>query len=72
MAYFPGVGTFEQPYGSGRGNLNTNCPKIQMPRGFHGGGGEDTKASIWLVHNTKEYENNIMLSLWIKLFHYLG
>ena len=48
MAYFPGVGTFEQPYGSGRGNLNTNCPKIQMPRGFHGGGGggEDTKASI--------------------------
>ena len=30
MTYFPGVGAFEQLFGSG-GNLNTNFPKIQMP-----------------------------------------
>ena len=35
MAYFPGVGAFEQLFGLGRGpgNLNTNFPKIQMPGG---------------------------------------
>ena len=41
MAYFPGVGAFEQIFGSGRGNLNTNFTKIQMP-----GGGGDVEASI--------------------------
>ena len=35
MAYFPGVGAFEQLFGSGTGeNLNTNFPKIQMPGGM--------------------------------------
>ena len=46
MAYFPGVGAFEQLFGLGRGgNLNTKFPKIQMPRGLPGGGG-DVEASI--------------------------
>ena len=34
MAYFPGVGAFEQLFGArGGGNLNTNFLKIQMPGG---------------------------------------
>ena len=39
MVYFPGVGAFEQLFGSGRGDLNTNVAKIQMPEG-------DVEASI--------------------------
>ena len=39
MAYFPGVRAFEQLFGLGRGNLNINFPKIQMPRGVARGGG---------------------------------
>ena len=31
MGYFPGVGAFEQLFGPGGRNLNTNFPKIQMP-----------------------------------------
>ena len=30
-------GAFEQLFGLGRGNLNENFPKIQMPGGFPGG-----------------------------------
>ena len=30
-------GAFEQVFGLGRGNLNKNFPKIQMPRGCPGG-----------------------------------
>ena len=32
-------GAFEQLFGLGRGNLNKNFPKIQMPGGLPGGGG---------------------------------
>ena len=39
MAYFPGMGEFEQLFGSGRGNLNTNFSKIQKLGGLPGGGG---------------------------------
>ena len=31
MDYFPGVGAFERYLAWGRGNLNSNFPKIQMP-----------------------------------------
>ena len=33
MVYFPGVGAFEQLFGSGRGNLNINFPKFKCPGG---------------------------------------
>ena len=36
-------GAFEQLFGLGRGNLNKNFPKIQMPGGCPGG---DVEASI--------------------------
>ena len=32
--------------GRGRGDLNTNFPKIQMPGGLPRGGGGDVEASI--------------------------
>ena len=43
MDYFPGVGAFEELFGPGRGDLNTNFPLIQMPGGLPGG---DVEASI--------------------------
>ena len=39
MAYFPGLGSFEQLFGSGRGKLINHFPKIQMPGEGGGGGG---------------------------------
>ena len=36
LVIFPRVGAFEQLFGPGRGNLNKNSPKIQMPRGLPG------------------------------------
>ena len=49
MAYFPGVGGTVIWLGE-EGILNTNFPKIQMPGGLSGGGG-DVEASISLVHH---------------------
>ena len=70
MAYFLGVGAFEQLFGSGRGEFeHLIVQKFKCPRIAPGG---NVKASIWLVHNTREYGNNITLSLSLKLFHYLG
>ena len=46
MASFPGVGTFEQLFGSGRGEFEHNFPKIQMPERGGGGGGGYVEASI--------------------------
>ena len=34
------VGAFEQLFGPGRGGLNKNFPKIQMPGELPGGGGK--------------------------------
>ena len=46
MAYFPGVGAFEQLFGLGRGNLNTNFPKIQMPGSCPGRMGQSKNGNI--------------------------
>ena len=39
MGYFPGVGAFEQLFGPGREEFNTNFPKLQMPGRLPGWGG---------------------------------
>ena len=49
MTYFPGVGAFEQLFGSERGELNTNFPKIQMP----GGGGKEGDVEASILNGTK-------------------
>ena len=45
MAYFPGVGAFEQLFGSGRGEFEHQCFKNSNARGVAWGGG-DVEASI--------------------------
>ena len=43
----PMMGHLNSFSASGGGNLNKNCPNIQMPGGLPGG---DVEALIWLVH----------------------
>ena len=51
LVIFPGVGAFEQLLGSGRGNLNKNFSKMQMPGGLPGGlPGGNVEVSISPVH----------------------
>ena len=61
---FPGVGAFdhlewtydgafEQLFGLGRGNLNKNFPKIQMPGGLPGGGGMLKLRFDWYISGAK-------------------